>query len=970
MATSSCVWAFDVFPSFSGEDVRRTFLSHLLLALDRKLITCFKDSEIQRSQSIGLELVHAIRGSRIAIVVFSKIYASSSWCLNELLEIVKCKEEKGQMVIPIFYALDPSHVRKQTGDFGKAFEMICESKTDELQIQWRRALTDVANIHGYHSQNWYNEAHLIEEIANDVLGKLNNVTPSMDFLDFVGIEDHLAKMSLLLCLESEQVRMVGLWGPSGIGKTTIARALFIRISRHFQSSVFIDRAFVSKTMEIFRGANPDDYNMKLHLQENFLSEILNKKDIKVHHLGAVGERLKHKKVLIVLDDLDDQIVLDALVGGTQWFGCGSRILVITKDKHLLRAHGIDRIYEVGLPSHKLALEMFCQYAFRQNSPREGFAELASEVTKGAGNLPLALNVFGLYLRGRDIEDWLDMLPRLRKGPYGKIEKALRVSYDGLGSKEDKAIFCHIACLFNGMEANDIKLLLADSDLEVNIGLKNLIDNSLIHERGSTVHIHCLVQEMGKEIIRTQSNKPREREFLVDSKDIGDVFNDTSGAKKVLGLSLSLAEFDKLHIDKRAFKRMRNLRFLRIYEDSLDLHNQVRLHLPGGLSYFPPKLKLLCWDGYPMRSLPASFRAEHLNVLRMRNSKLEKLWEGVESSTYPEDRVELPSSLRNLNELYMQTCSELVALSAGINLESLYRLDLGGCSRFWGFPYISKNVSFLILNQTAIKEVPWWIENFSRLICLEMRECKRLRYISPKISKLKLLEKVDFSNCEALTSASWLDGPSTVATGGNNIYTKLPVLNFINCFKLDQEALVQQSVFKYLILPGREVPLYFTNRATGSTLAICLLQRSLSQQFFGFRVCIAVDTHEANSFTPRWICCHVTRKDGSSFDSTDCHLAIDLPRQMDNHLVIFDCCFPLNKDIDALAELNYDRVDIEITFTTDSLCKIKGCGVRLSEICSYMDNGLSNVCEADESKHGEECGDSIAEIRRSRKRVRV
>lgn len=99
-----------------------------------------------------------------------------------------------------------------------------------------------------------------------------------------------------------------------------------------------------------------------------------------------------------------------------------------------------------------------------------------------------------------------------------------------------------------------------------------------------------------------------------------------GAKKVLGLSLSLAEFDKLHIDKRAFKRMR---FLRIYEDSLDLHNQVRLHLPGGLSYFPPKLKLLCWDGYPMRSLPASFRAEHLNVLRMRNSKLEKLWEGVE-----------------------------------------------------------------------------------------------------------------------------------------------------------------------------------------------------------------------------------------------------------------------------------------------------------------------------------------------------
>lgn len=154
-SSNSCNWVFDVFPSFSGEDVRRTFLSHLLLALDRKLISCFKDSEIQRSQSIGLELVHAIRGSRIAIVVFSKIYASSSWCLNELLEIVKCKEEKGQIVIPVFYGLDPSHVRKLTGEFGKSFEKICENKTDESQIQWRGALTHVANISGYHSDNWY-----------------------------------------------------------------------------------------------------------------------------------------------------------------------------------------------------------------------------------------------------------------------------------------------------------------------------------------------------------------------------------------------------------------------------------------------------------------------------------------------------------------------------------------------------------------------------------------------------------------------------------------------------------------------------------------------------------------------------------------------------------------------------------------------------------------------------------------------
>lgn len=85
--------------------------------------------------------------------------------------------------------------------------------------------------------------------------------------------------------------MVGIWGSLGIGKTTIARALFSRISRHFQGSVFKDRCFISKSMKIYSKGNPDDYNMKLHLQENFLSKILDKHRIlEVEHLGLLGER--------------------------------------------------------------------------------------------------------------------------------------------------------------------------------------------------------------------------------------------------------------------------------------------------------------------------------------------------------------------------------------------------------------------------------------------------------------------------------------------------------------------------------------------------------------------------------------------------------------------------------------------------------------------------------------------------------
>ena len=147
---------YDVFPSFSAEDVPQTFLSHFFKELDRKLIIAFKYSEMKRTRSLdATEIQHAIRNSRIAVVVLSEMYASSSWCLDELVEIVKCKEKLGQLVIPVFYGLDPSQVRKQTGRFGEGFTKTCKIKTKAVIIRWQQALTVVTSQRGYHSQNLY-----------------------------------------------------------------------------------------------------------------------------------------------------------------------------------------------------------------------------------------------------------------------------------------------------------------------------------------------------------------------------------------------------------------------------------------------------------------------------------------------------------------------------------------------------------------------------------------------------------------------------------------------------------------------------------------------------------------------------------------------------------------------------------------------------------------------------------------------
>ncbi|CDY24834.1 BnaA08g14760D [Brassica napus] len=174
-----------VFPSFHGVDVLENFLSHIVKEFKSNAIDLFIDNNIERSKSIGPALIEAIRGSRVAIVLLSKNYASSTWCLNELVEIMECREEVGQTVIPIFYQVNPTDIKKQKSYFGKVFRKTCKGKRNEEIQRWKHALTDVAQIEGYHSINWFNESEMIEYIATDVSNKLNLSAPSSDFDGFV-----------------------------------------------------------------------------------------------------------------------------------------------------------------------------------------------------------------------------------------------------------------------------------------------------------------------------------------------------------------------------------------------------------------------------------------------------------------------------------------------------------------------------------------------------------------------------------------------------------------------------------------------------------------------------------------------------------------------------------------------------------------------------------------------------------------
>ena len=147
-------WKYDVFLSFRGVDTRQSFTDHLLAALKRKGIQTFKDDEeLDRGKSILSELLKAIEESRFAIIIFSKNYASSRWCLDELAEIVRCSEEKGLTILPIFYDVDPYVIRKQTDTFGQAFNKHEDEENIKKVKTWRDALKKVANLSGWHLQN-------------------------------------------------------------------------------------------------------------------------------------------------------------------------------------------------------------------------------------------------------------------------------------------------------------------------------------------------------------------------------------------------------------------------------------------------------------------------------------------------------------------------------------------------------------------------------------------------------------------------------------------------------------------------------------------------------------------------------------------------------------------------------------------------------------------------------------------------
>ncbi|XP_056848326.1 disease resistance protein TAO1-like isoform X2 [Raphanus sativus] len=768
-------WKHHVFPSFHGADVRENFLSHIVKEFKSKAIDLFIDNDIERSKSIGPELIEAIRGSRIAIVFVSK-NGSSTWCLNELVEIMHFREEFGQTVMSIFYQVDPTDVKKQTGYFGKVFEKTCEGKTEEDIRRWKHALAEVAQIAGFHSTNWKNEAEMIEDIVTDVSNKLNLSAPSNDFGGLVGMESHMADLTpLMLQLDSHEVLKIGIWGPPGIGKTTIARYLFNRYSRYVDLSVFMDNI---KTKYAKKTACSDDYSVKLDLQKQFMSQLTNEKDIKnFSHLGIAKDRLKDKSLLVILDDVDRPVQVEAVAKENSWFGQGSMIIVITQDLKVLKSCGIDHIHKVNLPSNEEALQIFCMHAFGQRDPKDGFIELACEVVSLVENLPLGLRVMGSYFRGMSEQDWTEALPRLRThiDRDGEISSIL-ISYDSL-CDEDKLLVLHIACFFNG---ESVEACLAKRFVDVTHGLRVLAEKSLISMEWGKIKMAELLVQLVRKTVRGQSvSEPGKRQFLNDAIDIEEVLSDyKADSSSVIGIN-DETYGDITCTSKRAFERLYNLQFLRI--NSLGVN-------PQSMNHISQKLRVLIWHEFQMPCFPSSFNPKFLVKLEMPNSTLEKLWKKTQllsnlkrmDLSYSRRLKELPdlSTATNLYDLDLSYCSNLVKLPSSIgNAINLNNLDLRFCSSLVEIPSSIGNAVnleiFILYECSSLVKIPSSIITIASLTPLTLHGCSSLVELPLNIETVTEPNHINLSRCSSLVKL-----PSSIGNA-----TKLEELNLSYCSSL-------------------------------------------------------------------------------------------------------------------------------------------------------------------------------------------
>ncbi|CAN1343917.1 Disease resistance protein L6 [Linum perenne] len=711
---------YEVFLSFRGPDVRTTFADCLYSGLVRSKIRTFRDEEeLRKGETIGPSLVQAITESKIYIPIFTKGYAASKWCLMELAKMVACwKQGKGHMVLPIFYYVDPRDIRHQDGPYKESFEQHSQNHDPEIVKKWREALQEIGKMKGWHLTESQGQGEVIDEILSKVeLHLRSNYTLVNE--ELVGIDSHVQDVTKLMNLDSDGERVVGIHGMGGIGKTTIAKAVYDVVCTSFDKCCFLDN--VRNVLSKDDGATT--------LQNKVISTILGYDNL-IKNVGEgiriIRDRVCKYKVLIVLDDIDEKFEFDQVLGRLGNFSLESRFIITTRDKRVLEFFRDQfNLYEVKEMNYDYSLQLFSKHAFQIDYPSKEFKMLSQEIIKMAAGLPLALKVLGSLLYNRDTKFWEEKLVELRKIPCtsDKVQETLKISYNEL-SRNEKRMFLDISCCFVGEDKDWPFYMWEDCDLYPESGIKTLLLRALIKiDEKNKFWMHDHIRDLGRAIVVGEDvENPCNRSIIWSNVDAVDLLKNGKGTDVVEMMRVDLGYEHKL--TNKELNKLKGLRYLDVKCGSLS-------------GDFCDVLANLRW--IRLRShcqIPTNLNIKNCVILDLVDSQVKSEWRGWKGIKYA----------GKLKVLKLRECGyidKFPDVSSCVGLEVIhvtYSLRMTGVLDISSFT----NLKSLVLDNTGITELRGDIGLLHNLQEIVIKDCE-LRETPAAIFKLSSLQILNLTS---------------------------------------------------------------------------------------------------------------------------------------------------------------------------------------------------------------------------------